>query len=126
MKELKYDDLDFFTTEKDDLLAVDKNNKEKRYLLSIFNCNFFIVSEKDIASRNWIPCNKDKVLGIIKYTKDAIIKREKLNTPDKVHSSVWWDDPDDYYFGKDTEKLSFEFKYDSERSKINGEYELLF
>ena len=126
MKELKYNDLDFFTTEKDDLLAVDKNNKEKRYLLSIFNCNFLNVSEKDIASRNWIPCDKDKVLEIIEYTKAAIIKREKLDTPDKVHNVDWWDDPDDYYFGKDTDKLSFEFKYKLDAPKINEEYDLIF
>ena len=126
MKELKYNDLDFFTTEKDDLLAVDKNNKEKRYLLSIFNCNFLNVSKKDIASRNWIPCNKDKVLEIIEYTKAAIIKREQLNNPDKVHNVDWWDDPDDYYFGNDTYKLSFKFKYGFNDSKIYGEYKLLF
>ena len=114
-KELILSDYNFEQSPEEDLLAIDKKDDTKKFLLSILNQDMFIKIDNDdftslINSRTWKVISEQDAKTLIKKQNNIIEERKGKNTSAKLNDPSWWDDPDDYYYGEDQNKLSYKIE----------------
>ena len=108
-------DYSFEKTTNQDLLAIDKEDPNKKFLLSILNENMFIKIDNEdftslINSRKWSAISIENAKELIDNQNNRIDEREGKNNSAKLQDPSWWDDPDDYYYSEDTNKISYKIE----------------
>ena len=98
-----------------DLLAIDKKDLSKKYLLSSLREDSFIKIDNDeftslINSTKWTDVSEKEAESLIKNQSTTVDERKGKNTSEKLNDPSWWDDPEDYYYGEEYHKISYKIE----------------